>query len=106
MKKNEQGFTLLEMMIVLLVISVLLLVTIPSIAKHNSSINTKGCEAYVNMLEAQVQAFEIDKGRLPENIEELITENYLKAGQEKCPHGISMEIGENGEIIRNHESTE
>ena len=32
--KNEKGFTLMEMMIVLFVITILLLITIPNIAKH------------------------------------------------------------------------
>ncbi len=45
--KNEKGFTLIEMMIVMLVISVLLIVTIPNVAKHNSNINNKGCQAFV-----------------------------------------------------------
>ena len=47
MMKNEKGFTLIEMMIVMLVISVLLIITIPNVAKHNSNINNKGCDAYV-----------------------------------------------------------
>ncbi|MDQ0975873.1 prepilin-type N-terminal cleavage/methylation domain-containing protein [Neobacillus niacini] len=51
MMKNEKGFTLVEMMIVMLVISVLLIVTIPNVAKHNTNINTKGCEAYVNIMD-------------------------------------------------------
>lgn len=48
---NEKGFTLIEMMVVMLIISVILIITIPNIAKHNSNINTKGCEAYVKMVQ-------------------------------------------------------
>ncbi len=44
--KNEKAFTLIEMMIVLLVISVLLIIAVPNISKHNSNINEKGCEAF------------------------------------------------------------
>jgi len=47
MIKNQKGFTLIEMMIVLLVISVLLVITVPNVTKNNSSINEKGCEAFV-----------------------------------------------------------
>lgn len=48
MKKwlSNKGFTLVEMMVVLLIISVLLLVTIPNIARHTATIDSKGCEAY------------------------------------------------------------
>lgn len=46
--RNEKAFTLIEMMIVLLIISVLILVAIPNVTKHSKSIDTKGCDAYLN----------------------------------------------------------
>ena len=45
--RNEKGFTLIEMMIVLFVISILLLITIPNVTKNQSSITEKGCEGLV-----------------------------------------------------------
>lgn len=48
--KNQKGFTLIEMMIVLLVISMLLIITVPYISKHTSNINAKGCEGYMNII--------------------------------------------------------
>lgn len=82
--KNEKGFTLVEMMIVMLVISVLLIVTIPNVAKHNENINEKGCEAFVRMVEAQVQSYEIKHNKVP-TLGELKTGGYLSA--EGCPDG-------------------
>ncbi|CAM3805241.1 competence type IV pilus major pilin ComGC [Mesobacillus zeae] len=96
--KKEQGFTLIEMMIVLLVISVLLIITVPNITKHNSNINTKGCQAYIKMVEAQVQAFQIDKKRLPASIDELKTEGYLRDGSASCPGGNNISISATGEV--------
>lgn len=51
--KNEKGFTLVEMLVVLLIISILILVTIPNVSKHFASIDEKGCDAYIfiNVLE-------------------------------------------------------
>ena len=48
--KNEKGFTLIEMMIVLLIISVLILIAIPNVTKHSKSIDAKGCAAYLNTI--------------------------------------------------------
>lgn len=95
---EQRAFTLIEMMIVLLVISVLLIITIPNITKHNSTINTKGCQAFVKMIEAQIQAFEMDNQRLPANITELQTEKYLTSEQKTCPNGDEVEIGADGEV--------
>lgn len=98
--KNEKGFTLIEMMIVLLIISVLLIITIPNIAKHNANINTKGCEAYVKMVEAQVQAYGMDVGSYPASIEILAEAGYLKGDESACPSSTNIVIGTNGEVTK------
>ncbi|NCU17876.1 competence type IV pilus major pilin ComGC [Pallidibacillus pasinlerensis] len=88
--RNEKGFTLIEMMIVLFVISILLLITIPNVTKNQSSITEKGCEGLVNMVQAQIQAYLIDYGATP-TIEELVSKNYLEENP-KCPNGSSVQI--------------
>lgn len=94
--RNEKGFTLIEMMIVMLIISVLLLITIPNIAKNNSNINNKGCSAFKKMVESQVQSFEMDKDRAPTDIDELVTEGYLKT--KSCPDGTTVVIEADGTV--------
>lgn len=96
LKKNEKGFTLIEMLVVLLVISVLLIITIPNITKHQSNIQSKGCEAFVKMAQAQVQAYEIDNNRLPANVGELKDEGYLK--QTSCPNGDNINLDADGVV--------
>jgi competence protein ComGC len=97
MSKNEKGFTLIEMMIVMLVISVLLIITIPNVAKHNTNINNKGCEAYVKMVQAQVQAYEMDKNKVP-TLAELKSENYLREDTTGCPNGKNVAIDSEGNV--------
>ncbi|MBA9025410.1 competence type IV pilus major pilin ComGC [Peribacillus huizhouensis] len=75
---NEKGFTLIEMLIVLFVISILLIITIPNILKNQNSIQSKGCDAYVKMAQSQVQAYQIDHNTLPNSLAELKDEGYLK----------------------------
>lgn len=48
--KSQKGFTLIEMMIVLLIISVLVLIAIPNVTKHSSTIDQKGCEAFIHTI--------------------------------------------------------
>jgi competence protein ComGC len=96
--KNQKGFTLIEMMIVLLVISVLLIVTVPNIAKHSSNINTKGCKAYIKLVEAQVQAYKIEKNKVP-TLAELESGGYLKSDEGVCPDGTAIQISAEGEVV-------
>src|SRR5947199_2459646 len=93
---NEKGFTLIEMMIVMLIISVLLIITIPNITKHNSNINNKGCEAYVKMVQAQVQAYQMEKNKIP-TLTELQTAGYLN-DVKGCPNGQQVAIDSDGKV--------
>lgn len=83
MKKN--GFTILEMMVVLLVMAVLLLVTIPNIRHKEEIIRTKGCEALVDIVNSQIMLFEIEENRTPNNVQEMIDLGYLQENQAECP---------------------
>jgi len=96
MMKNEKGFTLIEMMVVMLIISVLLMITIPNVTKHNSNINNKGCEAYVKMVQAQVQAYQMEKNVIP-TITELESAGYLN-DVKGCPNGQKVAIDAEGKV--------
>ncbi|MBT2685669.1 competence type IV pilus major pilin ComGC [Bacillus sp. ISL-37] len=103
--KNQKGFTLIEMMIVLLVISVLLIITVPNISSHSSNINKKGCEAYMKMVEAQVQAYKIDKKVTP-TFAELHSGGYLKSADAACPDGTLIEIVDGVVVQKKSASTD
>ncbi|MFT8319434.1 MAG: competence type IV pilus major pilin ComGC [Bacillus sp. (in: firmicutes)] len=96
--KNEKGFTLIEMMIVLLVISILLLITIPNVTKHNSKINKTGCEAFIKMVQAEVQSYYMDEKKYPEDMEDLADAGYIMENQTTCPNGNAVAISSNGEV--------
>jgi len=87
----QKGFTLIEMMIVLLIISVLILIAIPNVTKQSATIDKKGCEAYVKMVQGQVEAYRIDEKSIP-TIEDLVTNAYLNAGETTCPNGKDIQI--------------
>ncbi|MBD3108125.1 prepilin-type N-terminal cleavage/methylation domain-containing protein [Bacillus sp. AGMB 02131] len=82
---NQKGFTLIEMLIVLLVISVLLIITIPNIVKQQGTIRDKGCDALEKMVQGQVQAYQIDHDKLPESLSEMKEKGYINSWT--CPNG-------------------
>ena len=103
--KNENGFTLIEMMIVLVVISILLLITIPNITKHNSKINNTGCEALTKMVQAEVQSYYMEHKLYPENMSELVTEEYITEDQKTCPNGKELTISDGQVALSSDESS-
>ncbi|MFJ6411559.1 competence type IV pilus major pilin ComGC [Terribacillus saccharophilus] len=83
--RNEKGFTLIEMLIVLLVISVLMILVVPNLADKNDRVQTQGCEALLKLAESQVQTYKIDNGTAPTSIAQLqdgyLTETTCQGGK-------------------------
>ncbi|GAA5415494.1 comG operon protein 3 [Paraliobacillus ryukyuensis] len=79
--RDQKGFTLIEMLIVLTIIATLLILLIPNIAKKNSEIQTKGCDALKQMIENQMQTYVVDTGRYPDTVNTLVQESYIKSDQ-------------------------
>lgn len=99
-KRNEQGFTLVEMLIVLLIISVLILITVPNVAKHFETVDEKGCSAYVKMVQSQVDAYRINHTAAKDiTVANLVTAELLPkdltAETLQCPDGTALNITKN-----------
>ncbi|WP_404468465.1 competence type IV pilus major pilin ComGC [Sutcliffiella horikoshii] len=94
---DDRGFTLVEMLLVMLVITVLLLIMIPNVTKNSSIIGDKGCEALLSMVDAQIQTYRLDTGSEPATIDDLDSPEYLEDhfdvdGTLKCPNGSTVTI--------------
>ena len=98
--KNERGFTLVEMLVVLLIISVLILVTIPNVSKHFSSIDKKGCDAYILMVQGQVEAYKLDENKYPASVEDLYNAGYIQKDNQTCPNGEKVTISSDGKVMK------
>lgn len=92
MQNKKNGFTVLEMMIVMLVIALLLLITLPNIQQKEKIIRDKGCQALLDIVDSQIILYEIDNLTTPTSVQELINEGYLKEGQDRCPNGETVVI--------------
>lgn len=92
MQNKKNGFTVLEMMIVMLVIALLLLITLPNIQQKETIIRDKGCQALLDIVDSQIILYEINNLTTPISVQELINEGYLKEGQDRCPNGETVVI--------------
>lgn len=97
MINREDGFTLIEMLIVLLVITILLILIIPNITNKTEAIHDHGCDALVQLVQAQVVAYELDHGSLPSSIDVLVSEKYISEDQKQCKNGKKLVLS-NGKV--------
>ncbi|WP_138859258.1 prepilin-type N-terminal cleavage/methylation domain-containing protein [Exiguobacterium mexicanum] len=79
--KSEQGFTLVEMAAVLLIISVLLLLLVPSMSDGKSRADSVSCEGSVRIVESEINLYYAEHKSYPETlavIERASTESPLE----------------------------
>jgi general secretion pathway protein G len=83
MKKNNRtsnfGFTLLELMVVLLILALLASIVAPRVTKHMRKAKLDAARVQVVAISSAVESFAIDTGRLPTN-EEGLTALVAKPG--------------------------
>lgn len=65
------GFTLLELMVVLLILALLASIAAPQVMKHLSKAKTETAKIQVDALTASVNFFQLDTGRFPTDDEGL-----------------------------------
>lgn len=98
MFKNNKGFTLIEMLIVLMIISVLIILIVPNLSGKSKEVNKKGCDALVTVVQAQTDAYYLDKSSYPASLEALEKAGYITKDQKTCPNGKSLELVEDGKV--------
>ena len=88
----KKGFTLLEMTIVVLIISVLFLLTVPNIQKTLSVVNSKGCKAIEKVADAAILEYKLEYGEFPGSAADLVSAGLLSEDQLTCDGSHSLVI--------------
>lgn len=88
----KKAFTLIEMLVVLLIISMIFLITIPNINHKQAIIKDKACKALSEIVKAQSLLYELEHDEKPSSIDDLISEGYIKENQATCPDGSKLDV--------------
>lgn len=89
---NQEGFTLIEMVMVLFIISVLMLLIVPNVVKQKDSIDDQGTEALVTVIQTQVELYELDGEEGEVSLSALQQKGYLSGKQVKQASAKSITI--------------
>ncbi len=82
--KQKSGFTLLEMTIVVIVISVIFLLSVPSIQKTLGVVNNKGCKALEKVADAAILEYKMEYDEYPSSVDDLVNAGLLSESQVQC----------------------
>ena len=78
-KPTERGFTLLELVVVLAIISILAAIALPNYANAVRRAREAVLKDDLFFMRSAIDEFYVDKGRYPESLDELVEEKYLRS---------------------------
>lgn len=78
---NKKGFTLLEIMIVLIVVGLLMAIIIPNVAGQRDRVQSQAKENIAEIIETQVNTYELVSGDEAVTLTVLLNEDYLTERQ-------------------------
>ena len=89
---NSKGFTLLEMITVVIIVSVLFLLTVPNVSKVINSVDNRACSAMTKVVDSAIAQFKLDYGSMPNSMNDLVNGGYLNSNQITCSNGKGLSI--------------
>jgi general secretion pathway protein G len=76
---RARGFTLIELIVVLAILALLLTIAIPRYFAHVERAKEATLKQDLNVMREAIDKFYGDKGRYPDNLEELVSMRYIRA---------------------------
>lgn len=96
--RGSSGFTLVEMLIVMVIIAALIILIIPNISKSTEGVHEKSCDALVKTVETQMLAFKMNEGKDPTDLSELQEAGYIEEDQMTCSDGRELLYDGTGKV--------
>jgi prepilin-type N-terminal cleavage/methylation domain-containing protein len=77
-RENEKGFTLIEMLIVVVIVAILAAISVPIYVEYVKTARASDAKATISGVWNAAQVYYQDKGEWPATVEDLENESYLE----------------------------
>jgi general secretion pathway protein G len=78
-KSTESGFTLIELMVVMLIIGVLMAIAVPNYISAIKTAKEAVLKEDLHVMRQAIDSYTMDKQKAPQSLQELVENGYLKS---------------------------
>jgi general secretion pathway protein G len=105
--KHESGFTLVELMVVMIIIGVLMSFALPRFASAIKASRESVLKEDLAVMRTAIDSYTMDKQKGPGSLDDLVTEGYLRAVPvDPMTHSNSTWVTEQGDALHSLEQTD
>jgi len=106
-KKQDAGFTLIELMIVMAIIGVLAMVAVPSYIQAIKHAREAVLMEDLRTLRAAIDSYTMDKQKAPQSLDDLVQEGYLKViPEDPMTHTTSSWVTDTSDAMHSLDETD
>lgn len=78
-RKHEAGFTLIELMIVMMIVAILSMIAIPRFTAAMKKAREAVLKEDLHVMRSAIDAYTMDKQKAPQSLDDLVQSGYLKS---------------------------
>ena len=100
----KYGFTLVEVLIVVTILSILAVLVVPRFNNAVSETQDAACEANVHQINNQIMYYHTREGAWPDDLTD-VTENksYFPHNVPQCPYGVEYIYNTDAHLVEDHD---
>lgn len=97
--RRKKGFTLVELLIVVLILAALAAIAVPKIGASAANAKKRACDTNIDIINSQIELYTANEGTAPSAIGDVINStDYFPDGAPQCPFGVAYALGANGHV--------
>jgi len=105
--RGKKGFTLVELLVVVLILGALAAIAIPRISQSAQTAKINACKTNVDLINSQIELWYANKGSWPEDLDEILDDtDYFPDGAPTCPLGDDYEYSTTKHRVSDHDHSE
>lgn len=101
--RHRKGFTLVELVVVVLILGALAFIAIPRISESAITAKKNACKTNVDLLNSQIELYYANNGTWPASLSTLTDDpNYFPDGAPECPFGVAYSYSTQSHRVEEH----